>query len=771
MSTYGQWTEENDLPAFVYDADHTSLPQAEWDPLIGDRTRRHWVALGNRRIQIIADNDGGVGLWDTFDGARWLTAPEPSGTGISVVTEADGAQWGSAFHQRSQGADVHRVFGPTSFSVRTAHEGLSLRRTVWCLDGEQPWILIEVRLALDAGGPHRAVQLTESWTVRPRFSNLGTPADARKDIANQAVRYHVTCEGPSIRAVERRTPAAAALQSQARPSVLGHPVAMMLCACGGTPAAAVGPVPDAAEPRLELVADVAVAAGEQRTLWFRFGIDDGEDVADPQSLVDRSLKNLQTRLPRAHAPLAPMAEREVPWHAALLTGGACADGVIGGHTLDQSSAYAFCMGFNGAARDPLQHALPLVYSEPDLALSVLRNTLAWATPAGDLPYALDGAKHPWTARWQPSDQNLWALWLAAEYAAATGDSASFAAMLDYHPVHQAPAVPLGEHLRRQFRFFVDEIGLGEHGHVRIRNADWNDFVLDEPGADRDRMIEAGESVLNSAMAAWVLPVYAGLCDRLGDHDLAAEARVLGERLRVAVADEWNGRWFRRAYGPGVGAIGERDCWLEVQPWAVICGAAGDARAAQLLLTIDDLLRTDSPLGARLRWPVDDRMTPGGQGEGTGGGIWPSINMTLIWAATKVWPDMAWDEWRRMSLSAHTEAYPDIWEGTLSGPDSYNSPESPRPGRTWSLPDGGAAMQAFPVNNLHSHAQPLLAYLRLLGVEPTPEGALRTGKGATFSSATFSLAADGSGTLRALGDVTLISARGATRGGRGQVSWQ
>ena len=81
-----------------------------------------------------------------------------------------------------------------------------------------------------------------------------------------------------------------------------------------------------------------------------------------------SLDALRARLPVAEAEQAPEAAREIPWHAALLTGGLCRDRRIGGHTLNQSSAYQFVVGFNGAARDPLQHALPLVYVEPDAAL-------------------------------------------------------------------------------------------------------------------------------------------------------------------------------------------------------------------------------------------------------------------------------------------------------------------------------------------------------------------------------------------------------------------
>src|SRR5262249_12102754 len=248
---------------------------------------------------------------------------------------------------------------------------------------------------------------------------------------------------------------------------------------------------------------------------------------------------------------APEAEREIPWHAALLTGGLAVDRVLGGSSLDQASTYSYLMGFNAAARDPLQHALPLVYFEPDAALAVLRNTCAWAQPNGDLPYALDGAKRPTNLVFRPSDANLWALWLAAEYAAATGDLDAFDRPLAYHPSRGAEPVPLCEHLRRQFRFFVDVVGRGERGHVRILNADWYDTAVADAGVHPVLMIERGSSVLNSAMASWVLGVFAGLATRLGETALAAEATAQADDLRALVAQAWNGRWYHRAYAPGV----------------------------------------------------------------------------------------------------------------------------------------------------------------------------------------------------------------------------
>lgn len=80
------------------------------------------------------------------------------------------------------------------------------------------------------------------------------------------------------------------------------------------------------------------------------------------------------------------------------------------------------------------------------------------------------------------------------------------------------------------------------------------------------------------------------------------------------------------------------------------------------------------------------------------------------------------------------------------------------------------MQAFPVNNMHSHAQPLLAYLRLLGVEPTSSGHLAVRGGGRFRSETFRVAPDGHGRVRARGPVVVESRHETVRGGPGSVRW-
>lgn len=771
-SVFGHWVERAGLPAFVYTADHESLPAAEWDPIIAPRTRRHWLMVGNRAIRLQAANDGTVALFDESYGLRWLTAPDPRGTGVSSISEEDDIVWRTDYTRRAGETVPERTFGPTWFEVRDAYQGLTLERTILCPEGEAPWVLIRVRLRLasHATAP-RVIRHAEQWQLRPRFLNLLEFEPHRREVGELAVRYDVQESAHGIVATEIFiAPDDAALGELAR-SLIGPPATLMLEPLGDTDGVPGFSVTDT-EPHAALHVDTALvlSPGEQRDLWFRFGRQDDRLVDDPARLFDDSLSALAARVPRAVADRAAEASQEVPWHAAMLTGGLAVDHVIGGHSLDQGSTYSYLMGFNGAARDPLQHALPLVYTNPELALSVLRNTCAWAKPDGDLPYSLDGAKRPANIAFRPSDQNLWALWLAAEYAAATGDLGAFDAPLAYHPTYDAASVPLREHLQRQFRFFVDFVSRGERNHVRILNADWNDVAIQASGVDAALMIERGGSVLNSAMASWVLGVFAGLATRLGETALADEAREQADELRALVAQAWNGRWFHRAYAPGAAPVGDTDCWLEVQPWAILCGAATDEQARALLDTIDQGHRAGSPLGARVRWPADAALLAAGQwGDSVFGGMWYAIQMTLVWAAARVSPALAWDEWRRMTLGSHTAAYPEIWEGTLSGPDSWNAPESSRPGRTWAAAPL-FAMQAFPVNNMHSHAQPLLAYLRLLGVEPTGAGTLAVGDGGSFRSATLRVDADGHGQLEARGEVVVETRYGVVRGGAGAVRW-
>jgi hypothetical protein len=165
-------------------------------------------------------------------------------------------------------------------------------------------------------------------------------------------------------------------------------------------------------------------------------------------------------------------------------------------------------------------------------------------------------------------------------------------------------------------------------------------------------------------------------------------------------------------------------WIEPQPWTLISGITDEEQTRTLVQSIDQELRRISPIGAIQLTTSPDQDTQRGvwhadPGTSFAGGVWPSLNQTLIWALAGVDGAMAWDEWKKNSFARHAEVYPEVWYGTWSGPDVLNSASSKKPGET----TGGAPFgwTDFPVLNMHTHACPLYSLAKLLGLEFTEAG--------------------------------------------------
>ncbi|MGA2924250.1 MAG: hypothetical protein ABSE28_24390 [Candidatus Sulfotelmatobacter sp.] len=478
---------------------------------------------------------------------------------------------------------------------------------------------------------------------------------------------------------------------------------------------------------------------ESRTLYFLYGytpqgFDLNELVAkyshDPRQLWAHSSAAWKADGVRLSVPGEPWVERETSWHNYYLRSNLTYDSFFREHILSQGHVYQYIMGFQGAARDPLQHALPFIFSDPEIVRGIIRYTLKEIQPDGSIPYGIVGSGVPMPVIFRPSDQEMWLLWLVSEYVLATRDKGFLDQRIPLYPRREAtPADPtIRELVERSFVHLVEGLGVGEHGIMRLSNGDWNDDVVvgHVPRALAEEVRRQGESVLNAAMACYVLEHYARSLVYVGDTKTAEQARVKAEGQRRAVREYWAGRWFRRAWlGPHIGWIGEDHVWLEPQPWAIIGGAATLEQRKILVSALDEFVRKPSPIGALLQNPGDPTMrTP--VGTLTNGGVWPSINGTLIWALALVDGAQAWDEWKKNSLAMHAEAYPEIWYGIWSGPDTYNSVLSRYPGQTMfaeppspdykTQADWGFNWTDYPVMNMHPHAWPLYSAAKLLGLE-------------------------------------------------------
>ena len=465
--------------------------------------------------------------------------------------------------------------------------------------------------------------------------------------------------------------------------------------------------------------------GESRTLYFLYGYlpsGFGADAliakyaADPATQWSRSSAHWKPDAPLFRIPSHPWVEREALWSSYYLRSGFTYDSFFREHILSQGAGYQYQAGLQGAARDPLQHVLPLLFTDPQIVRQVLRYTLKEIQPDGSIPYGIVGHGVPMPCVYRPGDLQLWLLWVISEYVLATRDRDFLHERIP--PDRRQEARPddptVLDLLSRSFAHLTTAIGVGKHGLLRMLNGDWNDSIVYThlTPEQSSQTMQVGESVLNAAMAAYVFDYYASMLEFAEQRDIAEQSRAKGQQQREAVQAQWYGQWYRRAWlSEELGWVGEKQMWLEPQTWALIGGCVPKDKIATVVKAIDELARRPSPIGALLQSQPDPTMKDE-PGTGTNGGIFAAINGTLVWALAMVDGDMAWDEWKKNTLAHHAETYPDMWFGIWSGPDCYHSVLSKWP--------GGTGVN-FPVLNMHSHAWPLYSAIKLLGTEFHPHG--------------------------------------------------
>jgi hypothetical protein len=503
-----------------------------------------------------------------------------------------------------------------------------------------------------------------------------------------------------------------------------------------------------AEKGLYLERRLHLNPDERKTMYFAFGYQpEGVELRPLLLRYERELSDSFAKSSekwrgnriRLELDDERWVDRELIWHNYYLRSNLTFDSFFKEHILTQGSVYQYVAGIQAAERDPLQHALPFIYTEPVIVKNIIRYILKTLTPEGRIPYGITGSGMYMPSPFRPSDQEMWLLWLASEYVLATRDLQFLKEEVSTYPIYgpKAGRARVRDLLNASYRNIVEHIGTGKHGLQRLSNGDWNDIVVVGyvPQRERDAAakvedmsmfegkesyIQVGESVLNAAMASYVLDIYSRLLSYSGDAKMAADAEKHAQAQREAVHAQWTGRWFKRAWlKEDIGWIGVDEMWLEPQPWAIIGGAADPEQTEALVRYLDEGVCKPSRIGATiLDRPI--KAIVGAPGTGVNGGIWPSINGTLVWALALVNGEMAWDEWKKNTLAAHAEAYPDIWYGIWSGPDQLDSQLSSTPGQV-TIELLGTKYTEFPVMNMHRHAWPLYTIMKLIGAEFSTQG--------------------------------------------------
>jgi hypothetical protein len=419
-------------------------------------------------------------------------------------------------------------------------------------------------------------------------------------------------------------------------------------------------------------------------------------------------------------PEAPALERESRWHAYYLRSAEVEDSYFGCRYVPQGSAYGYVHGLQGAPRDYALSAVPLVFLDPEGARSVLSLIMRMTQPGGAIYYAHAGCGKCVSAvvHEAPTDLPLFLLWALSEYVWASGDSAFLEESIPFYPKGRGVGSTVRERVRLAFRYVRDTLGTGPHGMLRVGSGDWND-PISAMAPDRRAFHRDGESGFNTALAVFALPRAADLIQETHAAE-AQEMRAFAADLRSAMENAWTGQWYLRGWDGKGGELGRSHLFLDSQVWCLIARIGSDSRRQGLVQTIAELCADPSPIGATiLDRPHRVRGGLLAKGWDVNGGVWAAINGLLTWAYALHDPELAWRSLSKQSLAAHARAYPHIWYGIWSGPDAYNAHYADRPGETFVQP--ATPMTEYPVMNSNAHALPLLALLRVLGIETSSDG--------------------------------------------------
>ena len=757
--SFGRWTLDRfGLPAYDYTIDQATNTRAIYKDTEGVERRDHLAAFGNARVNAFLSNDGFVEVTEQDRGVSYIAkvdvARRAYGGGFSYVDDG-AATWSTAYSLRPRAAKTTRRFGSSYVETTTTYRELHVAHRTYAPHGDAMAVIDEVTIE-NLGDDRRTIRHYEywdvarrpieiDWTVSGRLPGFAQKARERRDARNGLFtekvvlekgilglrRTHVSDpprpprEAPSATNHYPADPFVAALEGDIS-DVYTDDAAFFGQGEGSSPAAVTGraagegaadgekgqSASGLGQPRQLVVrSDFSLAKGEKKVLRFVYG---ATAMGAPFVVAPEWRDSAQVGLAKSTEALRPNLmsfastrskplHRELVWHSAQLEASVGYREYWGKHVVPQGSAYLYLHGADGALRDTALFAMPLAYTHPELAKEELELCMGLAFGEGSrFSYAfqghgmLDDALGIHSA---PSDLDLFFLLAMVEYLGATGDMAFLDETTSYYPASAQNQATAFEHMKRAVRHLVDAVGLGEHGLVRVGTGDWSDGIVFE-AADRELAKTKGESVPNSQMALWVLPLVGELV-AARDPAVATEIGAYVTKLRDAVKRTRGAEFFGRAYF-GDGALVRADrIDLEAQVWPLV---SRDLLTADERRTLTAAIARDLGQGSKIGTPLQK-----------GGQAWPAIGQLLTWGYTRVDDTLAYDELVHQSLAARAKAFPDLWHGIWSGPDGTEVTT----GRTWS--SVVTPMTDFPTANNNVHAMAMLGALRVAGIEPTARG--------------------------------------------------
>src|SRR3954470_15291032 len=754
---FGSWRVDSDgLPLYRYTLDEETSKFAPQSELGGNRAA--WHQLGNDHINADAYNHGYVELWSQDRHYQWANHAAPDSghyAGGYGYLNVDGKVYSTLYDDRAKDAQTERDFGVGYFRRAMNVDGIDTEEHVYAPFGDDPLLLHDVTIT-NTSDHARAVSWFEYWDVNAytpgtkSYRALEAPAydGATRTLSVAHSADAIDSRPLSIFAAALRGPvdgwdtSVDAFFGSGGRAAPAEVAANKLSQTLAPPA----PVGAAGKTLMAFRAPLRLAPGQSATLRYAYGIAHAEQIGklvakwrdagdpldtssrawakwrDPGDPLDTSSRAWAKWLPQASfGSQYDWLSRELQWDAYILRSGTTYDEGCGHHIISQGGYYQYDDGAQIAYRDPLQHMLPMIYADPEIAREVIRYSAREQPQAGgQIAYGTI----PMCQRLDlgsSDDLDVWLLYAAAEYGLATHDTKFFDEKI---PWQDAGDATIWDHLRAAYRH--QESQRGPHGgYVIGATGDWSDFST--------QFMQMTESMLVATQTAYTYPLLAQLADERGDRAFADELRVTAKGLDDVLRKEWTGKgWFSRGYS-GDRQLGKGVIYGEPQPWGLLAGVPTAAQSDTLVANIRRFLtgvgapggptKIGSAQSPAANDPEVTETSAGGDG-GIGnhhavyvGGTWFSLTGSLVWALGEHGDrDYAFDEFLRNTLAQHATVYPEHWDGVISVDDAC---------RVWYSDDpqvcGIGLTTAYNTQIMHQPAWALFDLVKLAGLQGERDG--------------------------------------------------
>lgn len=765
---FGRWiVDEFGLPAYEY----TLLQEKEdialwWNSEHKERTE-HWHQIGNSRISAAAYNYGYIQLFTQEGGFKWINYYDEDelnlGGGFSFIQNGEKI-WSTAYKYRPENSKTTRTFGINYFFSEIEYDNIIVSRYVYTPDEDVPIILTDIKIE-NIGKTPVEISYYEYWDVNfhhiiPFLITSGlldksipkqNEERRKKYNENFLQEAYVVGDLAVVRTYPKKTltNSSPAEYDKNPPYVFltyldqwndniqnqGYIFDQSKFFQSGEPK-----IPSTSYEKLneelrnveglgqklalihkrKIVVEPSKAINMRYAYGYTYNVDDMfiPQRYTEQNALEKVIDSWKKRLAYFATPSDSYLQREIAWHSYYILSSSYYRKYFDLHIVSQGGSYLFMHGYDGAPRDYCIFSVSLNYIDTKLSKEILKFIMMSTYKNGEIPYANYGDVVP--ARIdlvRPSDLDIFFLWALVEYVFSSRD---FDFLNEKAPFYDSDAneeSTVLDHIKVAFRHLFDVVGVGENGLIKFRTGDWSDGIRFF-AQNIESLEKNGESGFNTAFAIAILPKVADMVRRF-DRSFADEILKKTSELRSAFEKTWNGKWYLRGIEGNGKPLGDDRIFLEPQVWALIASLE-ENRMRTLIDSIRAYLET--PLGAMIVYPPSDEVekrTGLSLGTDVNGGIWPAINSLLTWAYSLYDNNLAWESFKKNTLANHAELYPNIWYGIWSGPDSYNSPKSSRPGEA--AVQYATSLADFPVMNANSHANPILALVKIVGIDADSEG--------------------------------------------------